>query len=78
MALTRDAVLQLMTARTTPICPGCVSAALDVDFQRVFDAMEDFEVRGDHRIRVGACGECGKRERVILPRLPANHAPWRR
>jgi hypothetical protein len=31
MALTRDAVLHLMIGRTTPICPSCVSAALDVE-----------------------------------------------
>jgi hypothetical protein len=67
MPLTRDAVLHLMTARTKPICPSCVSAALDVEFQRVYDAMQDRDVRGDHRIRVGACGDCGKRQRVILP-----------
>jgi len=67
MALVRDEVLRLMKDRTTPVCATCVSTTLKTTFQRVFDALLDIELRRDHSIRAGECGDCGERHQVIWP-----------
>jgi hypothetical protein len=67
MPLTRDGVLRLMKDRTAPICATCIGKTLDTTFQRVFDALQDIQLRRDYPIRAGECGDCGEHHQVIWP-----------
>jgi hypothetical protein len=66
MPLTRDAVLRLAKSRTAPICPSCISKSLGVTFQQAFDAVLDIELRRDHIVRDGVCGECREEHLHVL------------